>query len=59
MDLRDAVRHSRKRGEELFEIRGRILDTHESPLRLTTPPFYTIKQMEKEMVNTRKVTGKY
>jgi len=33
-------------------------------LYLTTSPFYflwdiNIKQMEKEMVNTRKVTGKY
>jgi hypothetical protein len=34
MDLRDAVRHSRKRGEELFEIRGRILDTHEKPVAM-------------------------
>jgi len=34
MDLRDAVRHSRKRGEELFEIRGRILDAHEKPVSM-------------------------
>jgi len=34
MDLRDAVRHSRKRGEELFEIRGKILDTHEKPVAM-------------------------
>ena len=34
MDLRDAVRHSRKRSEELFEIRGRILDTHEKPVAM-------------------------
>jgi hypothetical protein len=34
MDLRDAVRHSRKRSEELFEIRGRILDIHEKPVAM-------------------------
>ena len=34
MDLRDAVRHSRKRSEELFEIRGRILDRHEKPVAM-------------------------
>jgi hypothetical protein len=34
MDLRDAVRHSRKRSEELFEIQGRILDAHEKPLAM-------------------------
>ena len=34
MDLRDAVRHSRKRGEELFEIQGRILDTDENPVAM-------------------------
>jgi hypothetical protein len=34
MDLRDAVRHSRKRSEELFEIRGRILDTDEKPVAM-------------------------
>ena len=34
MDLRDAVRHSRKRGEELFKIQGRILDTHEKPVAM-------------------------
>ena len=34
MDLRDAVRHSRKRSEELFEIRGRILDAHEKPVAM-------------------------
>ena len=34
MDLRDAVRHSRKRSEELFEIQGRILDKHEKPVAM-------------------------
>ena len=34
MDLRDAVRHSRKRSEELFEIQGRILDAHEKPVAM-------------------------
>jgi len=34
MDLRDAVRHTRKRSEELFEIRGRILDTDEKPVAM-------------------------
>jgi hypothetical protein len=34
MDLRDAVRHSRKRSEELFEIRGRILDANEKPVAM-------------------------
>jgi hypothetical protein len=34
MDLRDAVRHSRKRSEELFEISGRILDTHDEPVAM-------------------------
>ena len=34
MDLRDAVRHSRKRSKELFEIRGRILDAHEKPVAM-------------------------
>ena len=34
MDLRDAVRHSRKRSEELFEIQGRILDTDEQPIAM-------------------------
>lgn len=31
MDLRDAARHSRKRSEELFEMRGRILAADETP----------------------------
>ena len=34
MDLRDAVRHSRKRSEQLFEIQGRILDTDEKPVAM-------------------------
>ena len=34
MDLRDAVRHSRKRSEELFEIQGRILDIDEKPVAM-------------------------
>ena len=34
MDLRDAVRHSRKRSEELFEIQGTILDAHEKPVAM-------------------------
>jgi hypothetical protein len=34
MDLRDAVRHSRKRSEELFEIQGRIIDTEEKPVAM-------------------------
>jgi hypothetical protein len=34
MDLRDAVRHSRKRGDDLFEIRGRILDKDEKPVAM-------------------------
>jgi hypothetical protein len=34
MDLRDAVRHSRKRGDELFEIKGRIVDEHGKPVAM-------------------------